>query len=171
MIRAAGRFTWSYYPPGSRRPTRRARFTNGVTTDGLNYLLNAGFLGRGQKGFYVGLIAGGGFTELSPTDTAPGHPGWVEFTQYYTVRGSDYLFGRQVWETTPPQGGRLDSRFDAKFVVRSAGTVRGAFLTSYGIGAASPAEVLYCTGVAPEPIDVAVNGTLAVVYHLTLTSE
>lgn len=177
-----GRFGLTYRPPGRRRPAVRRTFSNGVTHEGLNYLLNAGFRGGQRLSFRIGLIASGApgsgldGRRVDYRDTERGHPGWIELDEYYLTGTSIGNGGRVPWVTTDAQGGRLDSRFDARFVVRVSGFVAGAFVSS-GVQpfryapVIDPHDVLYCTGIMDEDLAIEPGGIIAVHYTLALANE
>ena len=91
---------------------------NGATTEGLNYLLNAGFRGSAQIGeWYLGLIDGAGYNAVSASDTAAGHGGWTESIAY----SGD----RKTWAKNAAASGVLASSGSATFTMSADGTIRG----------------------------------------------
>lgn len=146
-----------------RHPTRRrgdwsTQINNGVTGEGVNYVLDWGFRGGAQQpNWYLGLISDAGFAALDPADTHAAHAGWGEFTA--VLAGN-----RPAWLPSAPTGGIITGPAPSVFQVTAAGLVRGAFLASRqptGVGAGA---VLYSTGAMSSGLSVAAGGTLSVTY-------
>lgn len=139
-----------------------APFNNGVTTEGINHLLNRVF--RGGAGFstwYGGLIDNTGSPVLAAADTHVSHPGWSEWTGVF---GSN----RATWVPVAAAGGNMASA-NMVFSITASGTVRGALLASQqAIGSAS-GQVLYATGLADAGVPVVNGGTVTLSYIIRLT--
>lgn len=116
---------------------------NAATTQGLNYLLEAGFkTGATIIGDWrLGLIDNAGFTGVAPGDLMSSHAGWVEFTNY---SGTD----RPAWTPAAAANGEMPGTGAVTFTVGTGGgTVRGIFLTS-GTAKGGNTGTLWCT--APD---------------------
>jgi hypothetical protein len=158
----SGQFAVAVFrPDGSLRAA--AAFPNGVTDDGVAYLLAAGFRGGQRLKFYLGLIAGGGFSGLRPEDTHQGHPGWVEWAGYYGRF-------RPEWFPAEPQAGVLATLFPSRFVARAGGTIRGAILASGQLPVLATG-VLYAAGVAAAAVPVEPGDAVEVTYTITLAED
>lgn len=160
--RLAGDFLLSYRDPRSRRLDWTRQFPNGVTVEGVNYLLNAGHRGGAQQAlWYVGLIDNSGFSSLSSADTHAAHPGWAEFTSVFG--GS-----RAAWTPTAANGGAVTDPAPASITVTANGTVRGALLASRQAVGTSSGAVLYATGAMGTGLAVTAGGILTVSYTARL---
>lgn len=135
-----------------------ATLPNGVTTQGLNYLLGAGFTGQAQiTGWRLGLIDNSGFAATPPADTHGSHAGWVEFTNVAATR--------PTWNRGTLSGGSLPTAAAAVFAVSAAGTIRGVFLCDQApTGSTAPTGLLLSTATAGAGLAVAAGGTVTVTY-------
>lgn len=95
---------------------------NGITDEGIHYLLDAGFRNQSQIAtWYAGLIDNSGYTGVDPSDTMSSHSGWSEATQYDEVNRQTFSFGaassRQISD-------------DVSFTMNATKTIEGIFVTS-----------------------------------------
>lgn len=119
---------------------------NGVTYEGLNYLLNAAFRGGPQYSFYVGYIDwqnGGANPAFSPNDTYSSHSGWLE-----SWLGSS-PGARASWAPNPAAGGVMQNTGQTVTPPAGAQTILGVFLTSSNANSSS--GILYSTAVMSAP--------------------
>lgn len=143
-------------------PGWRLVIPNGVTVEGANYSLEAGFRGGPKYAtWYAGLIDDVGFSGLSNGDTHASHPGWAEFAGIYNSL-------RPAWTTSPAAGGVLTSSASTTFQITSAGTVRGTFLASRQAVGTGAGPVLYSTAAAAAGRAVSPGGILTLSYSLRL---
>jgi hypothetical protein len=154
-----GAFLFSYRDPSSRRRDWDYYVPNGVTVEGLNYLLDAHFGGATvQPLWYMGLIDNSGFSGLAASDTHAAHPGWGEYT-------SLFLSNRPQWNVaTAANSGILASSTPSVFQITSAGTVRGALIASRQAVGAGAGAVLYAAGAMSAGMSVSAGGTISVTY-------
>lgn len=158
---AGGRFDLAHVDPAGR-PLWRVSLANGVTTEGVDHLLDAGF--RNQAAYatwYIGLIDNAGYSALSAADTHAAHAGWAEFTS---------LFGglRPAWDPAAATGGVVTAATQAQVQVTAPGTVRGAFLASRAAVGTAAGHVLYCTAAADAGLAVVAGGVVRASYTLRL---
>lgn len=154
-----GLFQFSYRDPKSRKRDWDFYVDNAVTTEGLNYLLDANFRGGTQQPlWYLGLIDNAGFSALDPTDTHAAHTGWGEFTGIY--------FGlRPQWNVvTAANSGQLASSSVSVFQITANGSVRGAFVASRQATGTGSGAILYSTAAMSAGMSVSNGGTLSVTY-------
>lgn len=138
---------------------------NGVTTEGLNAILERMFRGQGgTHPWYIGLIDEAGFSAVAATDTHASHPGWVEWAS---------LVGpfRRAWDSMLANGGRMASGSATLFAITGSGSIRGALLGSSPNIGPSPGHTLYSTAVADEGLAVESPGALFVTYTLYAIPE
>lgn len=161
-LRLSGHFTLISRDPQGRE-IGGLSFPNGVTVEGVNYLLNRGFRGgTGIPAWYVHLIDDAGFAALDPTDTTAAHAGWTEFT---AVAGGNGI----LWNPVAAAGGFLDASPQTVISVTAPGTVRGAFLSSRQATGLGAGQTLYATGAAASGLAVVAGGTVSILYQLRLT--
>lgn len=135
---------------------------NGVTYEGVNWLLNTAFEGLPQPAAIYGLLIDqGGYTGVDPLDTHSSHPGWSEYAGISNPT-------RPIWTPSAPSAGLMGTGTSARFYISADGQIRGASLTTIsGIGSLA-AGVLYNTAVAVAAYDVASGGVLDVSFSVRL---
>lgn len=155
----AGVFWFSYRDPKSRRRDWDYRVPNAVTTEGIDYLLNAAFRGAAQQAnWYLGLIDDAGFSALSAGDTHASHAGWGEYTGIF-------LSSRPAWNVTgAATGGVLPSSSSSVFQVTANGSVRGGLVASRQLVGVGSGAILYSTAVMSAGMSVSAGGVLSVTY-------
>lgn len=142
----------------------RAGFRNAMTTEGANYLQNAGFRGGSQvTPFRIGLIDATGFSTVDGADTHASHAGWGEFTSLF---GTD----RAAWSPTAAATGVLTNPTATTLQATADGSLRGAFLASRAAVGDTAAGVLFCTAVAGSNLPVAAGDTIYLTYTLAAES-
>lgn len=134
---------------------------NGVTVEGRDYLLGAGFKGAPQStGWRLLLVSDAGFAGVAEGDTHALHPGWTEFLG---VSGGS----RPAWPSGTPAGGVLDTLGTATVTLSAAGVVRGVGLANQpAVGSVAAGSVLYSTAVAAAGLSVSSGGVLYVTYTI-----
>jgi hypothetical protein len=141
----------------------RAKAPNGVTTAGLNHILNVMF-GATAKSvtWYLGLIDLAGFAALAAGDLSTAHGGWAEFTAYTPAT-------HPIWVTGVAAAGSITNATAAQFTITGAGTVKGFFAVDTS---AKPmvagnlwATALFSTGDQA----VVINDIINVTYTVTAT--
>lgn len=140
-------------------------FPNGSTTQGRNYLLDAGFRNSGTTAnWYIGLIDADGFSALDAADTPSSHGGWDEFTTYDETN-------RQTWNKSAASAGTMNASSASSFTIGAvtAGTfLQGAFVTSVNTKGATTG-VLWATGEFPAEIPVQEGDIINITYYTSLT--
>lgn len=159
IAKIAGVFNFDYRDPKSRKRDWCFYVPNGVTTEGVNYLLNASFrVGTQQPNWYLGLIDNAGFSLLDPGDTHASHTGWGEYTGIF-------LSSRPAWNVaTAAGGGILPSSSASVFQITANGSVRGALVASQMAIGTGAGAVLYSTGAMSAGMAVSNGGILSVTY-------
>ncbi len=115
------------------------RFTNGVTTVGMNYVLNTSFHDTAKSTvWYMGLIRDDNFTALAVTDTMAAHGGWEEADEYDEAT-------RPIWTEGAAAGGVMTNAATVDFTMNDAETIVGAFLVDQNT-ISGGTGTLYCTG-------------------------
>lgn len=140
-------------------------FPNGSTTQGRNYLLDAGFRNSGTTAnWYIGLIDADGFSALAAADTAASHGGWDEFTAYDETT-------RQAWNKSAASSGTMNASAASAFTIGAVGAstfLQGAFITSASAKSATTG-VLWATGEFPAEIPVQEGDIINITYYTSLT--
>jgi hypothetical protein len=136
---------------------------NGVTTVGLNHILNVQFFTTAKSStWFLGLISTSGFTALAAADTMALHGGWTESVLYSSAT-------RPIWVTIAAAAGVITNTAATAFTITGADTIKGFFAvdnsTKGGATGILWATALFGTG------DQAVVATdvLNVTYTITLT--
>lgn len=121
-LKIGGRFVLEIWRKG--RLHKRHLFHNGVTTDGLNDLLDVGFMGGGQHtDWYFGLINGATAPTLAAADTMASHSGWTEITDYDEA-------SRRDWNPVASGDNLIVNTVYPSFTINASVTVAGVFITS-----------------------------------------
>lgn len=136
----------------------RVRVRNGVTYQGLDFLFDCGFRGSAAVTWYAGVIAAGGFSAVSSSDTAASHAGWVE----YVGVGS-----RPALSWDAAAGGAISSTGSVSISVTSTGDVRGFFMAS-SLTVGGSAGVLYATADLGADYGVVVGDTIYLAYDVLM---
>lgn len=154
-LRLRGRAVLRYIRPDGRHGwTRWLR--NGVTWEGVNWLLEVGFrAGTQSPELYCGLITNAGFSAVDINDTHMSHAGWSEFTGY--LEGA-----RVAWQPQAANGGLMGTLASAQFNISVAGEIRGCFLATVDTLGSVGAGTLYNTVQAVSGLPVDIGGTLSV---------
>jgi hypothetical protein len=153
MVEVAGQFDFKLFGRDGAL-VRQWSCPNGVTYDGMSYMLEAGFLGSSPlTSWQIGLIDGGGSPALSINDTMDSHAGWDENTDYasYPVRPA-WLAINEGNATA------VNALAAASFVMTSDATIYGSFLVS-------SSGVLYSTCEFYEGPQVVTDGQVLLVLY------
>lgn len=95
---------------------------NGITDEGIHYLLEAGFRdGTKITAWYAGLIDNSGYTGVDPADTMASHTGWSEATQYDEADRQTLTFGAAATRKITAS---------VSFTMNATKTIEGIFVTS-----------------------------------------
>lgn len=151
-----------YYqrPDGSHGWTCTVR--NGVKIEGCNWLLNTYFRnGPVSPLIYAGLVANAGYVSQSVTDRHDSHSGWNEWAALNSPT-------RPVWTPGAANGGLMGTSNPARFVFTSAGSIRGAFLSTISQVGSVAAGVLYNTAITRAGLAVEDGGQLDVTFAVRL---
>lgn len=140
----------------------RCNLPNGVTLQGVNWLLEVGFrAGTPSPALYLGLITNSGYLAVSPADTHQVHAGWSEWTALSSGT-------RPTWLPSAANGGLMGSTGPVAFNITADGSVRGAFLSTVNTVGSVGAGFLYNTIVALTGLTVANGGTVEVVPSIRI---
>lgn len=147
-----------YRHPGGKFGWGRC-IPNGVTYQGVNWLLDTGFGGIAQvQPNRCGLIASTGYVGVSSSDTHGSHAGWLELASITSLT-------RPTWTSNPASGGTRATTIPAHFTFVGSGYLRGVFLASVStLGSLDPSGILYNTAVTYSPLAYADGGTLDVSF-------
>lgn len=111
-----------------------------VTTEGFNYLLNAGFRGSTQiSTWYMGLISYSATAALSKADTMSSHTGWSEFTSYDESV-------RQTWTAIAAAGGAITNTTTVAFTTTGSGNQLYGFFIASNSTKSGTTGTLWVTG-------------------------
>lgn len=135
-------------------------FLNGITNQGKNYILDAGFNAITQIGstsWYIGLIDGTGTPALASADNLGSHAGWTEFTSYSG--------NRQAWGQGSASGQALTNASAATFNISATGTLYGIFIASVNTGGTS-SNILWSTAAFTSPVPVTNGDQMKCTYTL-----
>lgn len=136
---------------------------NGITTQGLNYILDAGFHnGTAVTTWYMGLVQGSSTPTYSAADVMNSHAGWTEYTAY-----SQTL--RVTWDEGAAASGSVTNSTTMDYSMNATGTVAGGFLTS-GSAKSGTTGTLWMTASFSGGNQAVGNGdTLKLTYTLNTT--
>lgn len=137
---------------------------NGVTTAGINNLLNV-YFGATSKAaaWYMGLISNSGYSALASADTIASHAGWTEETSNYSQAT------RPQWTPASASGGAVSNSSSVDFTITGSVTVKGVFIVNESTKGGS-SGTLWATALFTSGDQALVNGqTLKVTYTLSAT--
>ena len=127
QTKATGIFTAELFDKYGKLKWREV-FPNLVVTQGKNFLLDNGLAGSAYTAaFYLGLISSVTYTAIVAGDTAASHTGWTEAG---ATNAPAYSGARRtaVWAAASAGSKALSAALS--FTFTSAGTVKGAFLST-----------------------------------------
>jgi hypothetical protein len=158
-LKFQGRFKLQHIRNG--KVLKEHDFPNGVTTVGLNDLLDSAFANGTQRTWYVGIINDAVIGDLAAADTMASHAGWSEDSNYTEA-------ARPAWITgdTAASKSLVNAAF-VVFTINATTTVSGIFITSVttkggATGILWSTAIFVDGNIAAESSDV-----LNVVYTLT----
>jgi hypothetical protein len=135
-------------------------FSNAITNEGLNELLNVMFHGGTQTlAWYLGLIDSAGFVQLASSDTMASHVGWAESVIYYDSE-------RMGWVNDVASSQQITNSVPVTFLIETAGTVKGIFVTS-DITKGGTSGTLWSTGLFSSDVSVLTGDTIKITYTVT----
>ncbi len=136
-------------------------FPNGVTTEGLNDILEVHFRSGSQHtAWYAGLVDNAGFSAYSAADTMASHSGWTESSAY----------GESVRQTYSPgaaSGGVISNSSAMVFTANTTVTIKGAFITTVSTKGGTTGK-LWATGSFSVAQALTNLQTLSLTYSLTV---
>lgn len=136
---------------------------NGITTEGLNHILNTEFHGSAQiTTWYIGLVDNTSYVAFAAGDTAAevgGTNGWIENTDYTGVN-------RIEWAEDVAAAGSITNSTTADFAIDAGVTLKGIFVISSQAQGATTGT-LWSTAAFASNVS-AVNGdTLKITYTVS----
>ncbi len=160
---SAGNFKW------------KETIKNLVTDEGLNYIINAGFLGSPAaiSAWYVGLKDTGAPASTDAASALPNVGNWTEYTEYLDANNGDSSTTRPTLTLADTGTGQVDNSASvATYTIETPGNdVYGVFVVdSNNKGGSSGATVLYGVGDFASAKVVDTGDTLNVTVTLTATS-
>lgn len=161
-IRLLGYFIWEVYDRQGRIRCRRS-FSNGITTVGLNGILDGYFRAGGVITPYLGLIDNASYSAVAAADTMSSHSGWTEITAYTQST-------RPAWSPDASSSGVISNGTAAVFTFNATKTVKGAFVTSNDTKGGTTGT-LWSTGVADATQQLESGESLRLIYELTGSSN
>jgi len=139
----------------------REDVSNGVTTEGCNYLLDTGFHGgTAASTWYIGLIDSDGYTGLDAGDTLASHDGWSEATPYSG--------NRPEWAEGAASNGSMTNASAVSIEFNGSATLKGAFLASANTGTSG---TLYSTALFSTTRSVVSGDTLNLTYTVSIADS
>lgn len=140
-------------------------FKNASTTQGKNYLLDAGFRNTGTTAlWYISLVDKASFSTFALADTSASHGGWIEFQDYTEAV-------RQTWVKSAASGGIMSASSAAQFTIAAVAPstfLKGAFITSLNTKGGTTG-FLWATGQFAEDIPIQEDDILNLTYFIQLT--
>lgn len=144
-------------------PKWSVNFDNGITDEGIHYLLEVGF--RSDAGmpeaqlapWYAGLIDNSGYTGVDPSDTMSSHTGWSEATQYDETNRQTLAFGAAATRKITAQ---------VSFTMNATKTIEGIFVTSNNTKSGTTGK-LWSTALFSSPPGLVSGNVLTANYTLS----
>lgn len=138
---------------------------NMPTTQGLDYMLNAGFHNATVVATWRILLMNGASPANVAGDTYASHAGWTEFTSYNEAARPD-------WNEGASSGGTISSSTTSDFTINSSGTVGGIATVSVNTkgDTTTAGGVLWATARFPTPQSVVSSDVLKINYSITASS-
>lgn len=141
---------------------------NGVTDQGANRILDLFFLNLANTTWDIGLIDNAGFTAVAASDTAASHAGWSQLVVSSPATDTEIMLpaiqnganGAIVTQdlTSP-------NFYGAKFVITSAGTLKGVYRIS------TPGTFLWATAILAGTLALSVSDVLWIQYTVACTTS
>lgn len=141
------------------RAVRRQKLKNGVTTAGINKMLDVMFGAvTPLTSWFLLIINNSGFSALAAADTLASHAGWTEWTSY--------AGNRPTWTPGTAAAGSITNPSLASATMNAAGTIRGLGLCSVNTGSSG---TLYSTAALSSGRSVADTEVLQLGYTSSIT--
>jgi len=139
----AGHVKIDHYRRGER--INSYEFDNGISDQGKNYLLDAGFHGTAAyTTWYGGLIDLTGYSALADDDTYDdinqAGNGWDEFTSYTDGNNGDSAVTRPEWQNDAASGESITNSTTSIYDITANGTVKGIFIVGGTGGAVNKSD-------------------------------
>jgi hypothetical protein len=143
MNLASGEFVVDHYRRGKR--INSYRFSNGITNQGKNRLLDVMFHAATQiSTWYLGLIDNDGYTALAAADTYANIDqvgnGWDEFQDYTDPANANSSSTRPEWTEGTASGQAITNSSVVAFDITDTGTVKGVFVVGGGSAPATKGD-------------------------------
>ena len=160
-----GTLTSQQYNSAGELISERTAEINGITTAGLNHILDTEFhAGTQVTTWYLGLINGGSTPTLAAADTMSSHAGWTEYTTYNQTN-------RVAWDETAASAGSNTSNTTSDFSMNASGTVAGGFLTSVSTKSGTTGTLFMTATFSGGNQTVSNGDTLKLTYTLSTTAS
>lgn len=160
-----GALTSTQYNAAGEVVSVRSGEINGITTAGLNHILDTEFHGGTQvTTWYLGLINGASTPTLAAADTMSSHAGWTEYTTYSQTN-------RVAWDETAAASGSNTSNTTSDFSMNGSGTVAGGFLTSSSTKSGTTGTLFMTASFSGGNQTVSNGDTLKLTYTLSTTAS
>ena len=145
---------------------------NGMTKWGAKRLIFWGLdFSPGTRGWWVGLMVGGGTITLDRDDAGNNHPGWSEFTGYDGSVRAELI----DWDHPEDPGAPPNTLWNAiasptmTLTANAAGSIGGAFLTfDSAKGSTSGTEDIFATTKLVSPLAVSPGTLIDVTWTIQL---
>jgi hypothetical protein len=138
---------------------------NGVTTAGLNHVLDTVFHGGTPvTTWYFGLVNGGTTPTYAAADTMGSHAGWTEYTTYSQTN-------RVAWDEGAASSGSTTNSVTSDFSMNGSGTVAGVFLTSSATKSGTTGTLFATANFSGGNQTVSNGDTLKVTYTINATAS
>jgi hypothetical protein len=165
LLVIGGTLTSQQYDKDGKLVSERTAEINGVTTAGLNHILDTEFhAGTQVTTWYLGLINGSSTPTLAAADTMASHAGWTEYTTYSQTN-------RVAWDETAAAAGSTTSNTTSDFSMNGSGTVAGGFLTSVSTKSGSTGTLFMTATFSGGNQTVSNGDTLKLTYTLSTTAS
>lgn len=167
QLNVRGKFKVEHFRKGQK--IWEGEIPNGVTNEGKNYILNAGFDGGTPfSEWNIGLIDLTGFSALAAGDNYDNIDqagnGWDEFTDYTDPANSDSAVTRPVWTNGAAASQSMTNSSPVVFDITDTGTVKGIFLVAganadtKGDHTSGTGHKLWCTALFTSGDRAVING-------------
>lgn len=165
LLVMGGALTSRVYGPDGELKSERTAEINGITTAGLNHILDTEFhAGTQVTTWYLGLINGSSTPTLAAADTMSSHAGWTEYTTYSQTN-------RVAWDETAAASGATTSNATSDFSMSGSGTVAGGFLTSVSTKSGTTGTLFMTATFSGGNQTVSNGDTLKLTYTLSTTAS
>jgi len=165
ILALGGGISYTLYDVAGQVKSTGVMDLNGITTVGLNYVLDAGFnSGTQVTTWYLGLINGSSAPTLAAADTMGSHAGWTEYTTYSQTN-------RVAWDEGAAAAGSMTNSVTSDFSMNGSGTVAGGFLTSSSTKSGTTGTLFMTATFSGGNQTVSNGDTLKLTYTLNTTAS